>query len=112
MVLVVHDSAVGDIREIEEFELDLAFGSDENALKLEARAGEAPEEGQFVFIDATEYGGVIDQASYEAGREATGSILCKGRTWHGILAGKRLLPDSGSGSSPSSARRARCSRRS
>ena len=97
MVLVVHDPAVGDVREIEEFELDLAFGSDENALKLEASAGEAPEEGQFVFIDGTEYGGVIDQASYEAGREATGSILCKGRTWHGILAGKRLLPDSGSG---------------
>ena len=97
MVLVVHDPAVGDIREIEEFELDLAFGSDENALKLEARAGEAPEEGQFVFIDGTEYGGVIDQASYEAGREATDSILCRGRTWHGILAGKRLLPDSGSG---------------
>lgn len=97
MVLVVHDSAVGDIREIEEFELDIAFGSDENALKLEARSGEAPEEGQFVFIDGTEYGGVIDQASYEAGREASGSILCRGRTWHGILAGKRLLPDSGSG---------------
>ena len=96
MVLVVHDPAVGDIREIEEFELDIAFGSDENALKLEARAGEAPEEGQFVFIDGTEYGGVIDQASYEAGREATDSILCKGRTWHGVLAGKRLLPDEGS----------------
>lgn len=97
MVLVVHDSTVGDIREIEEFELDIAFGSDENALKLEARAGEAPEEGQFVFIDDTEYGGVVDQASYKAGREASGSILCRGRTWHGILAGKRLLPDSGSG---------------
>ena len=54
MVLVVNDPTVGDIREIEEFELDLAFGSDENALKLEARAGEAPEEGQFVFIDGTE----------------------------------------------------------
>ena len=97
MVLVVHDSAVGDIREIEDFELDIAFGSDENALKLEARAGDAPEEGQFVFIDGTEYGGVVDQASYDAGREATDSILCRGRTWHGILAGKRLLPDSGSG---------------
>lgn len=97
MVLVVHDSAVGDIREIDDFELDIAFGSDENALKLEARAGDAPEEGQFVFIDGTEYGGVVDQASYDAGREATDSILCRGRTWHGILAGKRLLPDSGSG---------------
>lgn len=97
MVLVVHDSTVGDIREIEEFELDIAFGSDENALKLKARASEAPKEGQFVFIDCTEYGGVIDQTSYEASREASGSILCSGRTWHGILAGKRLLPDSGSG---------------
>ena len=97
MVLVIHDSTLGDIREIEDFELDLAFGSDENALKLEARADEAPVEGQLVFIDGTEYGGIIDQVSYDAGREATGSILCRGRTWHGILAGKRLLPDSGSG---------------
>lgn len=97
MVIVVNDSALGDVRELSDFELDLAFGSDENALSLECDAAYAPEEGQFVFIDGTEYGGVIDQASYEAGREATGSILCKGRTWHGILAGKRLLPDSGSG---------------
>ena len=97
MVIVVNDSALGDVRELSDFELDLAFGSDENALSLECDAAYAPEEGQFVFIDGTEYGGVIDQASYEAGREAMGSILCKGRTWHGILAGKRLLPDSGSG---------------
>lgn len=97
MVVVVSDSALGDVRELSDFELDLAFGSDENALSLECDAAYAPEEGKFVFIDGTEYGGVIDQASYEAGREATGSILCKGRTWHGILAGKRLLPDSGSG---------------
>ena len=97
MVLVVSDASIGDVREIEEFELDIAFGSDENALKLEARAGEAPEEGQFVFIDGAEYGGVVDEVTYEAGREASGTVLCKGRTWHGILAGKRLVPDSGSG---------------
>lgn len=97
MVIVVNDSALGDVRELSDFELDLAFGSDENAFSLECEAAHAPAEGQFVSIDGTEYGGVVDQASYEAGREATGSILCKGRTWHGILAGKRLLPDSGSG---------------
>lgn len=50
-----------------------------------------------MFIDGTEYGGVVDEVAYEAGREASGTVLCKGRTWHGILAGKRLLPDSGSG---------------
>ena len=97
MVIVVNDSALGDVRELSDFELDLAFGIDENAFSLECDAAYAPTEGQFVFIDGCEYGGVVDQASYEAGREATGSILCKGRTWHGILAGKRLLPDSGSG---------------
>ena len=97
MILVVSDPAAGDVREIEDFDLDLAFGSDENALKLEARAGEAPAEGHLVFIDGTEYGGVVDEVAYEAGREASGTVLCRGRTWHGILAGKRLLPDSGSG---------------
>lgn len=97
MVAVVFDSALGNVRELADFTLDLAFGSDENALSLECEAAHAPEEGQFVFIDGTEYGGVVDKVTYEAGREASGAVLCKGRTWHGILAGKRLLPDSGSG---------------
>lgn len=97
MVLVVHDPERGDLRELLDFELDLAFGSDENAFELTCAEGLAPAEGQLVFVDGSEYGGVVDEASYEAGREATGTVTCKGRTWHGILAGKRLLPDSGSG---------------
>lgn len=97
MVAVVFDSALGSVRELADFTLDLAFGSDENAFSLECEAAHAPEEGQFVFIDGTEYGGVVDEVTYEAGRETSGAVLCKGRTWHGILAGKRLLPDSGSG---------------
>lgn len=96
MVLVVHDQELGDVRELSDFSLDLAFGSDENAFELECDAAYAPEEGQFVFIDDTEYGGVVDEASYEAGRDASGTVTCRGRTWHGILAGKRLLPDDGS----------------
>ena len=97
MVIVVNDSALGDVRELSDFELDLAFGSDENALSLECDAAYAPTEGQFVFIEGCEYGGVVDETTYEAGRESSGTVTCKGRTWHGILAGKRLLPDSGSG---------------
>ena len=34
MVIVVSDPAAGDVREIEDFELDLAFGSVGNAAKL------------------------------------------------------------------------------
>lgn len=97
MVLVVHDPERGDLRELLDFELDLAFGSDENAFELTCAEVLAPAEGQLVFVDGSEYGGVVDEASYEAGRDATGTVTCKGRTWHGILAGKRLLPDSSSG---------------
>ena len=96
MVLVVHDPERGDLRELLDFELDLAFGSDENAFELTCAEGLAPAEGQLVFVDGSEYGGVVDEASYEAGREATGTVTCNGRTWHGVLAGKRLLPDEGS----------------
>lgn len=97
MVLVVHDPERGDLRELLDFELDLAFGSDENAFELTCAEVLAPAEGQLVFVDGSEYGGIVDETSYDAGREVTGTVTCKGRTWHGILAGKRLLPDSGSG---------------
>lgn len=97
MVLVVYDSKLGNVRELQDFELDLAFGSDENSFELTCAADVAPSEGQFAFIDGGEYGGVVDEASYDAGRDAEGTVTCKGRTWHGILAGKRLLPNSGSG---------------
>ena len=97
MVVVVYDSKLGNVRELQDFELDLAFGSDENSFELTCAADAAPSEGQFAFIDGGEYGGVVDEASYDAGRDAAGVVTCKGRTWHGILAGKRLLPNSGSG---------------
>ena len=97
MVVVVYDSKLGNVRELQDFELDLAFGSDENSFELTCAADAAPSEGQFAFIDGGEYGGVVDEASYDAGRDAAGAVTCKGRTWHGILAGKRLLPNSGSG---------------
>ena len=96
MVLVVHDPERGDLRELLDFELDLAFGSDENAFELTCAEGLAPAEGQLVFVDGSEYGGVVDEVGYEAGRDASGAVTCRGRTWHGILAGKRLLPDDGS----------------
>lgn len=97
MVLVVADTKLGNVREIEDFTLDVAFGADENALTLTVEEKRAPAAGQLVYIDATEYGGVIDQVKRGSGRGATGTVECKGRTWHGILAGRRLSPDSGSG---------------
>ena len=68
MVVVIHDSALGDVRELSDFTLDLAFGSDENSFTLECDAALAPNEGQFAFVDGCEYGGVVDEATYDAGR--------------------------------------------
>ena len=97
MVLVVYDAKLGNVRELQDFSLDMAFGSDENSFELTCAPHVAPEAGQHVFVDGTEYGGIVDEVGYDAGREASGTVTCKGRTWHGVLAGKRLLPDSGSG---------------
>lgn len=93
MVAVVFDSALGNVRELADFTLDLAFGSDENAFSLTCAEKYAPKEGQYVFIDGTEYGGIVDESTYDAGREPTGLVTCTGRTWHGILAAKRIMPE-------------------
>ncbi len=93
MVAVVFDSALGNVRELADFTLDLAFGSDENAFTLTCAEEYAPEEGQYVYIDGTEYGGIVDESTYDAGREPTGLVTCTGRTWHGILAAKRIMPE-------------------
>ena len=95
MVIVVYDTKNGAVREVEDFELDLAYGSDENSFTIAMTCTEAPEEGQLIFIDATEYGGVVDESTYDSGVDSADTVICKGRTWHGILAGKRLLPDLG-----------------
>ena len=93
MVAVVFDSALGNVRELADFTLDLAFGSDENAFTLTCAEECAPKEGQFVFIDGTEYGGIVDESTYDAGREPSGLVTCTGRTWHGVLAAKRIMPE-------------------
>ena len=93
MVAVVFDSALGNVRELADFTLDLAFGSDENAFSLTCAEEYAPKEGQYVFVDGTEYGGIVDESTYDAGREPTGMVTCTGRTWHGILAAKRIMPE-------------------
>ena len=93
MVAVVFDSALGNVRELADFTLDLAFGSDENAFSLTCAEAYAPKEGQYVFVDGTEYGGIVDESTYDAGREPTGMVTCTGRTWHGILAAKRIMPE-------------------
>jgi hypothetical protein len=84
--LIVTDTSRNPVRALRSYDLDLAFGSGENDFKL---SGVDPvlAAGCLVYMDGTEYGGVVDKI------HSDGSV--EGRTWHGMLAAKILTPDPG-----------------
>lgn len=96
MYLVVTDSNWKDLGMVEDFTLDLAFGIEENDFTLDIDADIEPK--SLVYIDGTEYGGIIsDQSSTvvkKRGRE-TDERSYTGTTWHGMMEEKILRPDSG-----------------
>lgn len=78
-----------------DFSLDLSFGESGNNFELSCPALDGLiKEGSLVSIDGTEYGGVVDSVEtvVEGGFS---SRVWKGRTWHGVLLGKVLVPDAG-----------------
>lgn len=92
MEFVIADKDGRNLRQIVECEADLAYGDDENDFELTCDPSIAPKAGDIVYCDGTEYGGVVDEVESDT---ATRLVTARGRTFHGILAGKRLVPDSG-----------------
>ena len=92
MVIVIADETGKALREIVDYSLEVAFGEDENKITLTADADVMPPENGYAYIDGTEYGGTIDQITSGT---TTETLSASGRSWHGVLAGKRLVPDSG-----------------
>jgi hypothetical protein len=74
------------------YELDLAFGSGENDFELQAGTKHILSPGQYIYIEGTEYGGIIDAIESDT---ATKKIVYSGRSWHGILNSKVLMPPAG-----------------
>lgn len=82
-----------DIGVLSGYTLDLAFGSDENNFECElAKNNHCCESGYFLYIEGTEYGGVIDKIEVSTDSEY---VIYKGRTWHGMMANKVVCPDAG-----------------
>lgn len=72
---------------------DLSFGSSENDFELTLGADEPVlAYGAFVYIEGTEYGGMIDAMKTSTNSD---TITYKGRTWHGIINSKVIEPDTG-----------------
>lgn len=83
--LIITDGARRPIASLDDYELDLAYGSDENDFKLTCMP--QPVAGALVMMDGTEYGGMVTV------RNTDGSV--EGPTWHGMLARRILQPDAG-----------------
>lgn len=93
MDLIYTNSSMQAIGVMKAYDLDLAFGSDENDFEIKVDANNhCCEAGYYVYIIGTEYGGVIDAVTSDT---KTGEVTYTGRTWHGILNSKVICPDAG-----------------
>ncbi len=92
MDIVITDLGRAPVRQIGMYYADFAYGDDENDFELTCDADLAPRNGCMVYADGSEWGGFVDEVSYDT---ATGAATCRGRTIHGALADKRIVPDAG-----------------
>ena len=75
------------------YALDLSYGAEENDFTMTLGKSEAQlEYGAFIYIENTEYGGIVDGKKASTGGD---TITYSGRTWHGILNSKVIEPPTG-----------------
>lgn len=72
-------------------EADFAIGR-ENTWQVVAEASCPIEEGGYVYVDGTEYGGVVDGGTADTGDSMR---TWEGRTWHGMLDSAVIMPPPG-----------------
>lgn len=93
MELIYSNEKHEDIGVLSDCTFDLAFGRSENNFEVEmALANHCMKQGYFVFVEGTEYGGVVDSIRVNVDSD---TVTYSGRTWHGILAGNIIEPDKG-----------------
>ncbi|MFQ6235452.1 hypothetical protein [Bifidobacterium longum] len=73
---------------------DCAWGSGENDFELTLYDGTVLPDRGLVYVDGTEVGGIVDHMKDELS-DGVSVVTYSGRSWHGMLAGKVLQPDSG-----------------
>lgn len=93
MDLIFTDANRVDQGSLSAYALDLSFGADENDFQIAIGQAEAVlEYNAVVYMEGTEYGGIVDAKKTHTNDE---SIIYIGRTWHGILNSKVIQPDTG-----------------
>lgn len=97
MFVIATDPAGRDLGVVRGCALELAIGGGKDDFEMTVPVDRAPRgigAGSRVYIDGTEYGGVVD----DVGADTTGRYhraLYRGRTWSGVLESKVLEPNPG-----------------
>lgn len=93
MDLIYMNANKEDVGVLLDYEMDIAFGKDENDFECTIAAqSHCCEAGFYLYMEGTEYGGIIDSISSDSETE---EVKYAGRTWHGILNSKIIEPNSG-----------------
>lgn len=80
-----------DVGVMQNYTFDLAYGIDENNFELTTNINNhVCKTGYILYIENTEYGGVIDKIRVATESE---TLVYKGRSWHGILESKVIEPN-------------------
>lgn len=93
MDLIYMDTDRKDVNVLHEYEMDLAFGKDENDFECKVDAAQhCCQDGFILYFEHTEYGGLISEIRTDT---ESGEVTYCGDTWHGVLESKILEPDAG-----------------
>ena len=93
MDLIYANSNKEDIGVMKNYTFDLAYGTDENDFELTTNMNNhVCEQGFILYMEGTEYGGVIDGIRVKTSSE---ELYYSGKTWHGILQSKIIEPGPG-----------------
>ena len=93
MLLIYADEQLNDIGVLQDYSFDECFGDDDNTFELKVQtANHVCHEGYYIYIEFTEYGGIIDRIESDTKK---GEVTYVGRTWHGILNSFVIEPPSG-----------------
>lgn len=90
MDLIYTNSKRIDQGVLQAYALDLSFGDSENDFELTIGTSPVLEPNSIVYIEGTEYGGVLDGKKTSTDSK---TITYIGRTWHGVLNSKVIEPD-------------------
>lgn len=89
-----HNGGWVDQGVLQSFEMDLAYGADENDFEITVPLDTYIPKRALVYVDGTEWGGIV--LGHKSSTFDDPASYITGKTWHGILDETYILPPSGS----------------